>query len=301
MTKEEILAMKPGRELNIAVAEVVMKHKIIVDEIFGDMERPIDEDSGSAWDTLPLYSGDMSAARLVVERMITMGHNDAVFWEYYGNGIYTQAESICKRALLVVLGMWDEQGDVSLITDEKGNRKELLDNIIKFELDMFEQVRTSEPSLCKDRPETFRVMRGMSHSVLSNRTLQSYLRDLQKAKAEGRNLLTEKYARMDNRIPPLKSNRLIDDIVKLESRWMRQLSQKYPRSFRSGSGSFELYLSSELETYSDETLKLYFGDVSRAEKEGRNLAEERYTKLSQQIGYSSINDMERKRGPGGRK
>jgi hypothetical protein len=301
MTKEEILAMKPGRELNIAVAEVVMKHKVVVDEIFGDMERPISEDSSSAWGILPLYSEDISAAQLVVERMITIGHTDAVFWEYYGNGIYTQAESICKRALLVVLGMWDEQGDVSLMTDEKGNRKELLDNIIKFELDMFEQVRTSEPSLCKDRPETFRVMREMSHSVLSTRTLQSYLEDLQKAKAEGRNLLTEKYARMDNRIPPLKSNRLIGDIVELESRWMRELSQKYPRSFRGGSGSFELYLSSELETYSDETLKLYFGDVSTAEKEGRNLTEERYTKLSQQIGYSSINDMERKRGPGRRK
>jgi hypothetical protein len=301
MTKEEILAMKPGRELNIAVAEVVMKHKVIVDKIFGDMERPISEDSSSAWDILPLYSEDMSAARLVVERMITIGHTDAVFWEHYGNGVYTQAESICKRALLVVLEMWDEQGDVGLVTDEKGDREELLDNIIKFELDMFEQVRTSEPSLCKDRPETFRVMRGMSHSVLSIRTLQSYLNDLQKAKAECRNLLTEKYARMDNRILPLKSNRLISDIVKLESRWIRELSQKYPRSFWGGSGSFELYLSSELETYSDETLKLYFGDVSRAKKEGRNLAEERYTKLSERMGYSSINDMERKRESSRRK
>ena len=182
------------------------------------------------------------------------------------------------------------------MTNEKGNREELVDAIIKFELDMFEQVRTAEPSLCKDRPETFRVMRRMTHSVLSTETLESYLEDLQKAKAEGRNLLTEKYARMDNRIPPLKINRLIGDIVELETRWMRELSQKYPHSFRGGSGSFELYFSSELETYSDETLKLYFGDVSRAEKEGRNLAEERYTKLSQQIGYGSIDEMERKRG-----
>jgi len=182
------------------------------------------------------------------------------------------------------------------MTNEKENSRGLLNNIIKFELDMFEQVRTSEPSLCKERPETFRAMRGMTHSVLSTETLQSYLGDLQKAKAEGRNLLTEKYARMDNRIPPLKTNRFIDDIVKLESRWMRELSQKYPHSFRGGSGSFELYLSSELETYSDETLKLYFGNVSRAEKEGGNLAEERYTILSQQIGYSSIDEMEKKRG-----
>jgi len=179
------------------------------------------------------------------------------------------------------------------MTNEKENRKELLNNIIEIELHMFKQVRTSEPSLCKDRPETFKVMRRMTHSVLSTETLEAYLEDLHKAEAKGRNLLTEKYARMDNIIPPLKTNRFIDDIVKLESRWVRELSQKYPRSFKGESGSFELYLSSELETYSDETLKLYFGDVSRAEKEGRSLAEERYTKLFQQIGYSSIDEVER--------
>jgi hypothetical protein len=296
MTKKEILAMKPGRELSIAVAEVVMKHKVIVDEIFGDMERPIAEDSSSTWNTLLSYSEDISAAQLVVDRMITLGHGDAVFWEHYGNGIYKGAEAICKVALLVVLGMWDEEREIRLMTNERRNREELVDAIIKFELDMFEQVRTDEPSLCKDRPETFRAMRGMTHSVLSTKTLKSYLGDLQKAKAEGRNLLTEKYARMDNRIPPLKTNQLIDDIVKLEGWWMRELSQKYPQSFKGESGGFELYLSSELETYSDETLKLYFGDVSRAEKEGRNLAEERYTKLAQQIGYGSIDEMERKRG-----
>lgn len=295
MTREEILTMKPGRELNIAVAEVVMKHKVVVDEIFGDMERPIDGDDNSVWDTLPLYSEDMSTAQLVVERMIRLGHSDAVSWEHYGNGIYTQSEAICKRALLVVLGIWDEQGDIGLTTNEGEKREELLNKIIEIELRMFEQVRTSEPSLCKDRPETFRAMRGMTHSVLSTKTLHSYLEDLQRAKAEGRNLLSEKYARMDNRIPPLKVNPLINDIVELESGWMRELSQKYPRSFRGGSGSFELYLSNELETYSDDTLQLYFADVSRAEKEGRNLAEERYTKLSQQIGYSSIDEMERKR------
>ena len=296
MTKEEILAMKPGRKLNTAVAELVMKHQVIVDEILGDMERPAGEDISSTWDTLLLYSQDMSAAQLVTERMITLGHNDAVLWDQYGDGIYTRAEAICKRALLVVLGMLDEKVDIGLMPIEKGKRKELLDNIIEFEFDMFERVRTSEPSLCQEQPETFRAMRGMTHSVLSTKTLQSYFEDLQKAKAEGRNLLTEKYARMDNRIPPLKVNPLINDIVKVESGWMRKLSQKYPHSFAGGSGGFELYLSSELETYSDETLKLYFSDVSAAEKEGRNLAEERYTKLFQQIGYSSIDEMERKRG-----
>ena len=297
MTKEEILAMKPGRELNIAIAEVVMKHKVVVDEIFGAMERQIANDGSSTYTNLQPYSEDMPAAQLVVDRMITLGHGDAVLWEHYGSGIYTQAEAICKVALLVALGMWDEQEDIGLTINEGGNREELLNEIIEIELRMFDQVRTSEPSLCKDRPGTFKVMRGMTHSVLSTKTLQSYLEDLQKAKAEGRNLLTEKYARMDNRIPPLKSNPIIDNIVEIEARWMEELSQKYPRTFKRGPG-FKIYLSSELETYSDETLKLYFGDVSRAEKEGRNLTEERYTKLAKQIGYGSIDELEGKDGQG---
>ena len=179
------------------------------------------------------------------------------------------------------------------MTNKQRDRKELLNHIIEIELDMFERVRTAEPSLCKDRPETFRTMRAMTHSVLSTETLESYLEDLHMAKAKGRNLLTEKYARMDDRIPPLKTNPIIDDIVKIEYRWMKELSEKYPHTFKGGLGS-KVYLSSELETYSDKTLELYFGDVSKAEIEGRSLAEERYTMLFQQIGYSSIAEVERK-------
>ncbi|MDY7019650.1 MAG: DUF4125 family protein [Chloroflexota bacterium] len=179
------------------------------------------------------------------------------------------------------------------MTSQKRERKELLDGIIEIELDMFNRVRTAEPSLCQERPETFKAMRWMTHSVLSTGTLESYLGDLQKADTEGRNLLTEKYARMQNIIPLLKTNPIIEDIVKVEASWMKELSQKYPRTFK-GQYGFETYLHSELETYSDETLKFYFDDISQAEKEGRNLAEERYTVLFQEIGYGSIAEVEDK-------
>jgi len=177
--------------------------------------------------------------------------------------------------------------------DEERSHEELLKSIIAIELDMFERVKAAEPSLCKDRPETFKVMRGMAHSVLSTEALESYLEDLHEAKAEGRNLLTEKYARMDNRIPPLKINPIIHDIVEIEARWMQRLSEEYPHTFKGGPG-FRVYLASELETYSDKTLQLYFEDVSKAEKEGRDLAEERYTLLFHQIGYGSIAEAEKK-------
>ena len=176
---------------------------------------------------------------------------------------------------------------------QKRERKELLDGIIEIELDMFKRVRTAEPSLCQERPETFKAMRWMTHSVLSTETLESYLGDLQKAETEGKNLLTEKYARMQNIIPLIKTNPIIEDITKVEVSWMKELSKKYPHTFGAQSG-FELYLHSELETYSDETLKFYFDDVSEAQKEGRNLVEERYTVLFQEIGYGSIAEVEGK-------
>lgn len=179
------------------------------------------------------------------------------------------------------------------MANEKRSREELVKSIIEIELDMFERVRTAEPSLCKDRPETFKVMRGITHSVLSPETLESYLEDLHEAKSEGRNFITEKYARMDNRIPLLKDNHIIVEIVRIEECWMKELSGKYPHTFKGGLG-FKIYLSCELETYSDKTLQLYFEDVSKAEKEERNLAEERYTVLFQQAGYSSIAEADKK-------
>ena len=182
------------------------------------------------------------------------------------------------------------------MTNEGRERKEVLNNIIEIELDMFQRVRTAETSLCQQRPETFKVMREMTHSALSTETLESYLEDLRKAKAEDKNLLTEKYARIENLIPPLKVasaiKDIIENIVKTESHWMKEVSTKYPHCFMGQAGNFEVYLRGELETYSDETLRLYFADISRAKKEGRNLAEERYNKLAEKLGYDSINSME---------
>jgi len=128
MAKEEILAMKPGRELNIKVAEDVMGHKVILDEIFGDVERYIDKDGRSVYGPLEPYSDDISAAQLVVEKMVDLGHGDAIFWEHYGNGIYTRAEAICKVALLLVLEAGEKEEETPLSPEvekflgELGNR-----------------------------------------------------------------------------------------------------------------------------------------------------------------------------------
>ncbi|MFC1847802.1 DUF4125 family protein [Chloroflexota bacterium] len=176
------------------------------------------------------------------------------------------------------------------------NREELLKEITDIELRMFLSLQTVYPSACQEQPETFRLMRTASFKVLSDETLESYLEDVREALDENRNLMELKYARIDNLIPCLNENPLIDKIVEIEGRWLEELAGRYPHTFRGRTDySAGIYLRSELETYSDKTLELYHRDVSGAAGEGRNLTEERYRFIFQQAGYESIDDMESER------
>ena len=100
----------------------------------------------------------------------------------------------------------------------------------------------------------------MSFTVLSGETLQSYYEDLRFALQEQRNLVWEKYARMDNLIPVINENWLIPKIVEIETEWMETLHKRFPHAIQNGP-QFANYERSELETYSDQTLELYYRDV----------------------------------------
>ena len=90
----------------------------------------------------------------------------------------------------------------------------LLHEIIVCELAMFLAVPNADgPSTCQERPQTFRLMRWMSLSVHDDSTLTSYLNDLKQAGMQGRNLMVEKYARMEDSLPPLTDNPLVDVIT----------------------------------------------------------------------------------------
>jgi len=103
VTEEQILKMKPGKELNMLVAKQVMGNEVVCDEIMGESERLIDESGDSVWSTPLLYSEDVLVAQEVVNQMAKRGYADAASWKDYGNGTYTPAEAICKQALLAVL------------------------------------------------------------------------------------------------------------------------------------------------------------------------------------------------------
>jgi hypothetical protein len=176
------------------------------------------------------------------------------------------------------------------------SHEELINDIVAIELRMFLTVQTAGPTTCQEQPETFKLMRRAGFHVLSSKTLESYLQDLQEALEDDRNLVTLKYARIDELIPCLNDSHLIGEIVEIEERWLRELEKKYPLTFRSRADfAAGIYLRSELETYSNRTLELYLKDLTKALDEGRNLTAERYTYLFKQLGYNSIDDMEQKR------
>jgi len=110
MTREEILSTQPGSELNIQVAQKIMGHVIIKDELLGHIERWVNsEDGSSVWSPVKHYSEDISTAESVVDKMVELGYKDAIHWTDFGGGKYTEAEAICKAALLALLQI--EQSD----------------------------------------------------------------------------------------------------------------------------------------------------------------------------------------------
>lgn len=97
---EKVLALNCGKELNVLVAKYVMGHEVVSDCIMGEVEGIRDVDNGTVWSALLEYSEDIEAAQKVVDRMMEEGCMDALVWHTWGNGKYTPAEAICKRAFI---------------------------------------------------------------------------------------------------------------------------------------------------------------------------------------------------------
>jgi len=127
--------------------------------------------------------------------------------------------------------------------------------------------------------------------------LGSYLNDLIVANEQGRNLLTEKYARMDNLVDPLSTNPVIEKIVAIECKWQQEIQNIYPALYEqccrridpTGDGSdFSVYLQSELETYSDHTLGLYYNNVKNADDFQKTLALDALQRLVKKSGSKDL-------------
>ncbi len=180
-------------------------------------------------------------------------------------------------------------------------KDQLIENILQLELEMFLNVRSRYPVSCQENPDAFRFHRGAQFSVWSEEALQSYLDDLIKAKDQDHNLMTLKYARMENLIPVLKTNPIIDKIVHMEVEAQREMLLRYPDALgqgrpleddSTGATSFKTYLRGELETYSDRTLELLHRDIQEARDRGENWVQQLYTNLFRKLGYNSLDEVE---------
>lgn len=178
--------------------------------------------------------------------------------------------------------------------DGSVDKATLIERILEIEVEMFLRVPTGEEPSCRAHTEEMKLHRRGQLTVWSEATLESYLQDLRRAQSDGRNLMTLKYARMDDLIPPVSESGRIQQIAAQFVQWQRTVISDYPNTMRSGRDidDFANYLSSELETYSDETLDLLWNDVAAAISRGENLSRRIYEELARQAGYASLEEME---------
>jgi hypothetical protein len=153
-------------------------------------------------------------------------------------------------------------------------KEELIHKIIEIEWEMFSSVRNrGGKASCQEQPEVFKAIRNSNFLYWSEATLESYWHDLLEAQKQKRNLMTEKYARMEGMIPSVDTEAasLIDKIVKQECQWLEDIARQAPqlkpaRPIYSVEDSpyvvsSETYSRGELATYSKKTLELYLQDV----------------------------------------
>lgn len=196
--------------------------------------------------------------------------------------------------------------------------QETMRGILDIEWEMFHSVQGIDgPAACQQDRKTFEIMRSSQLQAWNQATAESYLDDLQKAEAAGRNLMTEKYARMMEYSSPCEFRRIAPDVPLLDAeaaaiierlsdlsvRWMEELAEKYPHVGAQGrpirnSGdsahtpSFETYNRGELGTYSVRTLRLLEDHYMQLEADGQSAAQIILQNTVERLGYASLDDAE---------
>ncbi len=200
--------------------------------------------------------------------------------------------------------------------DEK--QKELIDQIVKSEWEMFQQVKNQGGrASCQDDWITFEIMRKSQFMAWDSVTRMSYMMDLLNAEGMGRNLPMEKYARMMQHTAPAEYEKIadalpelppeqwaaIDRIAEIHVAWEKEFAKKSPKLVqagrpitkeeeRPGETSAETYLRGELATYSAETVAAYMQHVMQLQAEGKNICEMILENTVKMYGYDSVEQYE---------
>lgn len=173
-------------------------------------------------------------------------------------------------------------------------KEALLQQVVNLDMEFFAAMKTEEPVPENTLP-ALRRMRWMTYSVLSEKTLSLLLRDLEQAKKAGRNTMIEKYALLEDQIPMLQNNSIIEAIAAQEEDWMEQVAEKYPHTLQGHVGNktlFKRYMMCELQSWNPDTISSYWEDIQNALKAGYNLAEIRYDNLYCSLGKGTLKEFD---------
>lgn len=203
--------------------------------------------------------------------------------------------------------------------EEYAVRVERAEDLVSHEWAQFQKVNNDGGrAQCQDDWPTFHQMRISQFLTWPLGLVESYAEDLASADATGRNLVTEKYARMmsttererfireiEPRLPQLTPDRLAlqEQAIAIQLDWADDFMRRYPKL---GAGmrllrteqdtleetSFETYLRGELATFSDQTMLRYRDMVMAKRAEGENLTEETVRLTVLLGGYDSLDEAE---------
>ncbi|MDD3205857.1 MAG: DUF4125 family protein [Lachnospiraceae bacterium] len=204
---------------------------------------------------------------------------------------------------------------------EISEKETLVFDVSRMEWEMFQKVyNTGGRASCQDDPDTFFRMRMSQWLVYSEGLLRSYQADCQKAIADGKNLIFEKYARMMETtyleeyvklipyLPVIAEREVlkIEEIVQIHLKWDKEMLEKYPHIRAQGralhteednvseGSSMESYLRAELKTYSEKTCDMLYQETVEAWKKGDNLLQQIIANETAFYGYASLEDAELK-------
>lgn len=193
----------------------------------------------------------------------------------------------------------------------------LINEVIEIEYEMFDKVNGLEGrASCQDNYKTFYIMRYSQHQALSKETIESYLKDLKKAKEEFRNLITEKYAymmeitdekyyreKLEKQLPLCSNEKieLINQILKILDEDYKKFEKKYPKlackirpKKEKNTTTIDIYMMGELKTYSKKTLENYISDLIVLMLKGESFIENVQRETVSFYGYKNLEEAEKK-------
>lgn len=207
---------------------------------------------------------------------------------------------------------YDDQSDIN----DQAHKAE---NIVRHEWTQFQQVNNEGGRAnCQGNWPTFHQMRISQFLTWRIDLLDSYAKDLDDADAEGRNLLTEKYARMmesteperyhtelEPVLPKLEPERVKaqEEVIKRQVAWSKDFRERFPKLGQAmrvlttdedqiGVTSFETYLRGELGTYSNITFSKYAQMILDLANADVNLTEETVYLTVTMGGFEDLDEAE---------